>query len=195
MKKGITKKSTKAFVLTLACVLICFFGIYLSTFAQENGQNGQAAPKKDINCAIEMKPFLKEKSAGFREYLTQHFQNKSTNSSLLNLALERFKEYKADLRKELNKYYPQAGLPQQTETVESLECYRQMKKEITIMRNLLEKFYLETSNIKTTSIHMNKLKSINKKLDELYRNTGSMHGKWEALKDKIPCFVSSCLSG
>lgn len=197
MNKLLSKKSVKAICFAATAIVICFFSLYFATFAQQNGQNGQTqeTETKDINCVTDMKPYIQEKSKEFREYLTQHFQNKSTNSSLLNIALERFKEYKADLNKKLQTYYPQAGLPQYSETLESLACYQQMNKEIYMMRNLLEKFYLETSSVKTTSTHMSKLKNINEKLDELNRNVSQMYGKWEALKDKFPCYVTNCLSG
>lgn len=192
--KILTKKFTPATYLAMVCVMFVFFSIYFGAMAQENNQN-QEGETKDIICVIEMKPFLKEKSEEFAKYLTQHFQNKSVNSSLLYLALERFQEYKSDLNEEFRTYYPQAGLPQYSESADLLACHNQMNEEIKIMEALLEKFYLETSSVKTTSTHMSKLKNINEKLDQLNRGVTQLYGNWASLEKKIPCYVSSCISG
>lgn len=194
MKNITIQKSPMTVFYSFICIIAVFLGIYFVARAQENEQN-QENDSKDIRCVIEMKPFLKEKSEDFMEYLTQHFQNKDMNSSLLYLALERFQEYKSDLNEKFRTYYPQAGLPQYSESADLLDCHDQMQSEITKMRSLLEKFYLETSNIKTTSAHMTKLKSINEKLDELSKRVTEMYGKWKTLEKKIPCFISSCITG
>jgi hypothetical protein len=156
--------------------------------AQDTGQD-----TVDSKCTLEMRPFINEKSKEFRTYLSSHLQNKSTNSSLLDLALKRFEVYKKDLFKKLETYYPQAGFSQYTEALDSLSCYKQMNQEIGLMEQLMKNYFQQTSNVKTATALMTKLQTINKKLDELARSIIQMLGKWESLKNRVPCFVKQCL--
>jgi hypothetical protein len=147
----------------------------------------------DKKCTIEMRPFIEQKSKEFREYLTEHFQNKSTNSSLLDLALKRFQVYKNELREKYSTYFPQTGFSLDTETGDVLTCINQMETEIAVMEQLLRKQVIQTGTIKSSSQLMTKLKNINKKLDVLNGRIVDMYGKWETFSDRFPCFIKQCL--
>lgn len=151
--------------------------------------------EKDVKCTLEMKPFIKTEGEKFRTYLQEHFKNKSKNSSLLDLALKRFDLYKQSLWKKAKGYYPQAGLSVFSESSDTLQCIQLINNEISLSEQVLRQYFLETSDIKTTSTLMTKLENINKKLDNLNRQIIQMLGKWETLKDRIPCFTGSCISG
>lgn len=150
---------------------------------------------KDIKCTTEMKPFIQTEGEKFRTYLQSHFKNKSKNSSLLDLALKRFDLHKKTLWNKVQNYYPQAGLPVLSESIDALQCIKQVRNEINLSEQILKQYFLETSDIKTTSTLMTKLEQINKKLDGLSRQVIQMLGKWETLKDRIPCFTGKCISG
>lgn len=177
--------------LTLLAIFITasvFFTSYLATSAQTNNTDGE-----DIKCSIEIKPFLKEKSKEFQDYLESTLSNKSKNSSLLDLVIERFQKYKKELWEKYDTYVPQVGFELYTETIDIQDCYQQVNQEIQIMEQHMRKYFLETSNIKTTSSLMSKLKQINAKLDVLNSRVTQMYGKWEALKDRLPCYTEQCL--
>ncbi len=148
---------------------------------------------KDTKCVEEMKPFMEEKTTEFREYLTQHFQSKKTNTSLLDLALKRFELYKKELRDKYKTYFAQTGKAIFSETHDNLSCKKKMDEEIKTMEMLLKSYYKQTSNIKTSTAYMTKLQQINKKLDTLVFNITQMLGKWNSLENRIPCFVKQCL--
>lgn len=148
---------------------------------------------KDTKCVEEMKPFMEEKTTEFREYLTQHFQSKKTNTSLLDLALKRFELYKKDLRDKYKTYFAETGKAIFSETHDNLSCKKKMDEEIQTMELLLKSYYKQTSNIKTSTAYMTKLQQINKKLDTLVFNITQMLGKWNSLENRIPCFVKQCL--
>jgi len=163
---------------------------FVSNFAPVYAQNDVAT---DTKCVEEMKPYMEEKSAEFRTYLNQHFQSKKTNTSLLDLALKRFELYKKDLRTKYESYFPEVGFKLYSETNDTLNCEKKMNDEIKTMEALLKTYYKQTSNIKTSTALMTKLQQINKKLEKLVLNVTQMLGKWNTLKDRIPCFVKKCL--
>jgi hypothetical protein len=177
-------------LVTICCVI--FTSTYFGTFAQGTNDNTEETKEK-ISCTFEMRPVIAEESQKFRDYMQSHLQNKSTNSSLLDLMLKRFQLYKNTLRDKYNTYGPQVGLSQYTETADLTECYKQMQTEIDLMEALMRKYFVETSNIKTSSALMTKIQNINAKLDKLSRNVNQMYGKWESLQERIPCFTDKCL--
>lgn len=148
---------------------------------------------EDKKCTVEMRPFIETKSKEFREYLTTHFQNKSSNSSLLNLALKRFQIYKTELRDKYATYAPQTGFSLDSETGDVLSCLKQMETEIALMEQLLRKQVIQTGTIKSSSQLMTKLKNINKKLDVLNGRIVDMYGKWETFSERFPCFIKQCI--
>ncbi|MFC1810702.1 hypothetical protein ACFLZH_04335 [Patescibacteria group bacterium] len=159
---------------------------------------GYAAPvyaqdETDTLCHQEMKPYIAQKSQEFRTYLTSHFQSKKTNSSLLELALKKFDVYKKDLVTKYATYNPQAGFTVLTETSQTIKCNKIVQDEIALMEKLLRSYFLQTSKVKTTSAMMEKLKAINKRMDELLKAVTMMYGKWKSLKGRIPCFVKNCI--
>lgn len=183
--------NNKKLLITLSCTIILLFSLGISTvFAQETEPD---ISTRDTRCVEEMKPFMQEKTAEFREYLTQHFQSKKTNTSLLDLALKRFELYKKDLRDKYKTYFAEAGKAIFTETHDNLTCKKKMDEEIQTMELLLKSYYKQTSNIKTSTAYMTKLQQINKKLDTLVFDITQMLGKWKSLKNRIPCFVKQCL--
>ncbi len=184
-KKSIIKFGTIA-------LLITALGLIFATSLQAADPTQS---EKDIKCTLEMKPLIKTEGEKFRSYLQAHFKNKNKNSSLLDLALKRFEIYKQTLWKKVQDYYPQAGLPVLSESTDALKCIQLVKNDINLSEQLLKQYFLETSDIKTTSTLMTKLEEINKKLDALNREVIEMLGKWETLKDRIPCFTSKCISG
>lgn len=171
--------------ISLLILLISFVLNFGPVYAQDS--------TADTKCVEEMKPYIKEKSAEFRTYLNQHFQSKKTNTSLLDLALKRFEVYKKDLRTKYQTYFPQEGFKLDSETTDTLSCSKIVNEEIQTMEILLKSYYKQTSNIKTSTAFMTKLQQMNKKLDVLVLEVTQMLGKWNSLKNRIPCFVKQCL--
>jgi hypothetical protein len=180
------------FGIILAAGAVTLINGFSATLAQELTQTPTQFTS-DVICEKEMKPIIDSKSKEFRDYLTQHFQNKSTNTSLLDLALKRFELYKKELREKFNSFYPQSGYELNTEVQDTLACYKQMQNEIQISEGLMKKYFTQTSNIKTSSAVMEKLKAINKKLDKLSTAVTQMYGKWETFKNNVTCIIENCI--
>ena len=105
-------------ILIIVSIVLLLVSTNLLALAETNDTTPTAA-----QCTTEMRSFIKQKSTEFRTYLEQHFKNKSTNSSLFQLALQRFNKYKMDLRKKLVEFSPRAGISLSTEA--SQNCIRE----------------------------------------------------------------------
>jgi len=190
------KKITYSILILLICSIVALSGIGLinttKTFAVENsaGQNSQT----DINCTLEMKPFLAQKTKEFIAYLKIHFQNKSTNSSLLEAALLKYKQYETEIYNKYYTYFPQSGLSIATEIEEQLQCKKVVDEEIRKVKELLKRYVIRTNQIKVTSALQTKLAEINKKLSDLDKQFTLMLGKYKTLSNRLPCYVKQCLN-
>ncbi len=151
------------------------------------------AADADNNCVANMKPFLEQKSAEMRTYMQEHFQSKKTNSSLLDLALKRFDVYKKDLYQKYNEYLPEDNFELFGTAAQKLKCSQMVTSEINLMEKQLRSYFEQTSNVKTTSAVMEKLKAINKKMDEMFKAVMQLYGKWLTLKGRVPCFIKNCV--
>jgi len=187
------KKINKISLLTTLIIVAMGMSIYMSTYPATSAQESQNKTGGGVTCITAMRPFLDKKNKEFQEYLTTNFQNKSTNTSLLDLALTRFELYKNDLMKEYMTYYNTAGLNLESEAMGSMSCYQQMQTDISINEALLKKYFTQTSNIKTTSALMQKLKKINKQLDKLATSVAQMYGKYETFNNNVPCIIENCI--
>lgn len=177
---------TKLKILVSLFILISLIGSHVpAVYAQD-----QTA---DEICVEKMKPFMESKSSELRTYFKEHFQNKTTNSSLLDLALKRFDKYKKNLNTEMIKYSPQAGLGLYSESLQNFACTKKVNDEIEMMEKLLRSYFEQTAQVKKTSALMNKLKEINKKMDAMLKAVMEMYGKWTSLKGRIPCFIKKCI--
>ncbi|MBN1494321.1 hypothetical protein JW911_01135 [Candidatus Peregrinibacteria bacterium] len=188
----ILKKYKSIIVIT---VLIAAVGIFIQLNSSAiHAQTGTGSDGNiDIKCMTDIKPYLDDKNKKFREYLNEHFQNKSTNTSLLDLALKRLELHKKDLRDKFASYYPQSGFELQSKVLDTLACYQMVEDEIRFSEELLKKYFTQTSTIKTSSAIMEKIQNINKKLDELNTSITQLYSKWENLKNIVPCLIEECL--
>lgn len=184
--KKINKISVIVTMASIAIIGVVNMSTHPATLAQESSGGG-------VNCITEMRPFLDQKTREFQEYLKTNFQNKSTNTSLLDLALKRFELYKNDLMQKYMSYYNISGFSLESEAMGSFACNQQMQTEIARNENLLKKYFTQTSNIKTSSALMQKLKAINKQLDKLATSVAQMYGKYETFNNNVPCIIEKCI--
>lgn len=169
-------------IISLLILILVFTLNFQAAFAQDY----------DSDCVSNMKPFIEEKSSEMRTYLQEHFKSKKTNSSLLDLALERFDVYKRDLYGKYDEYIPEPGFELFGTSAQSLKCSQLVREEIDLMEKQVRSFFEQSSNVKTTSALMEKLKEINKKMDEMLKSIMQMYAKWLNLKGRVPCFIKNC---
>jgi len=183
------KMSLIGIVLAILAGMSIFMSTFIATSAQVQGNSSVG----NLDCLKEMPAFLEQKNKELQEYLKTNFQNKSTNTSLLDLALTRFQLYKNDLMNKFMTYSGQAGLSLVSEAMGSMSCYQLIQTDISLNEELLKKYFTQTSTIKTSSALMEKLKTINSKLDKLATSVAQMYGKFETLNNNVPCIIENCI--
>lgn len=136
---------------------------------------------------------------GFLRFLDAHFQNKSSNSSLKNVAIARYGDLKLALNEPLQLLKPgvstefnadtySAELAAYQECVKIQDEYARLAKE-----QMIRKIKDSTAQKQTTAL-VEKYKAINEKLSDLNFKIAQMYSLFVTFQNKFPFYSGTCVS-
>ena len=135
----------------------------------------------------------------FLTFLDTHFSNKSSNSSLTNIAIVRFSDFKNALEANMSAMPPAAGeINDAGEYASQISAYKscQVITDAYIdlgKQRMITKIKNATAQKKTT-IMLEKYQAINKEMRDLNFKIAKMYGYFMAFKNKLPGFVEDCVT-
>ena len=151
------------------------------------------------NCKKTLVPLYDVETARFLKFLENSFQNKSSNSSLVNLAIVRYREYKQTLRKYFNKKSPSPtgiGLEDYDTQINAYyECNEILDTYLEIAKEQMISHIKATNYQKKTTVLLEKLHAINDQLRELNLSISKMFSFFATFKNKLPGFIDKCVQG
>lgn len=197
----ITIKIINAFLILLILGVIGF-EIRLLTRA-ENGDAaapGDAAPAaeapptpEDRTCEDHMKNFMAAKNMEFGQFLDEHFSSKKPTSELINAAVEKYKQYKAEISAETAKFSPKEGKDLATGGPKITLCQTAVRENFAIIRDLFRQRAKANASAKKSTRLLDKYKEINEKLDKLNFTIAQTYAYFAALSQKLPCYAKKCV--
>jgi hypothetical protein len=223
MKNPNTKTSLHLFhpmVITINLMLLLFmgtaFGIGNSSLAQDSGSapanstdtpitsvQGDSATVNTITpevCVFELTKFADPEFEKYRTFMEDNFKNKSRTSSLLELGIQRYDQFKADIRAKLETLVGQsisvAAASNATNAVQLpglFSCEAKAQEYLDDASKMLEMRAVTTSSIKKASIFVEKYKQINGKLRSLNLDIMKMVTNITAFEQKLPCYLKTCI--
>lgn len=170
-------------------------------------------------CKKTLEPAFTFETQQFLKFLEQNFQNKSSNSSLVNIAISRYAEYKLSMKEWLSYVAPgQKNLIEETrgavreyesarpifenygdETVIDAElaaysdCKKLMDEQLQSTKDMLITHIKKTTAQKKTAIMQEKYHAINEKLRELNIKIAKVYGYLMAFAKKLSSFTDPCV--
>lgn len=139
----------------------------------------------------------------YTQFMEDHFKNKSSTASLMLAAIRRYDQFKADITRKYDDLVAQqlgqaTNFPDKNITVMSqaesiIPCQTKAQQYIIDANKLLEMRAVTTSNIKQSSIFVEKYKQINTKLQALNIDFLKMTQNINAFDKKLPCYVKLCV--
>lgn len=146
-------------------------------------------------CQSALAPLYDLELKQFQEFLETTFQNKSSNSSLMNIAIARYQKFKDKLN----------GLFAQIGTTASDTDYVRAQNSYALCAEIKNEYYAQAkksmidhikkiTSIKTTTIMLEKYQAINSKLRDLNMAISQMYGYFMTFKNILPGFVKKCLT-
>ncbi len=145
-------------------------------------------------CEPVMKRIAADKLKDFRDFLEKNFQNKSSTSSLLPLALGKYREVRRELYNNYAEYYPNQGAVQSVVGLEPAGCLKIIEDTLADARILLRRHAVKTSGVKKSTALIEKYKAVNDMLGTLHQQFVLLKGYIDTFANKLPCYVKDqCL--
>ena len=155
-------------------------------------------PQEQVNavCQVEMQKFADVELGNFRSFITTNFQNKSNTSSLIDIAIGKYKETRTALYNKYFTFYPHQGALLLTEGIEPGACEKIVQDTLSLARRELKMRAMQTSAVKKATALIEKYQQINDMLGTLNRTFLNMKAYLNTFVTKLPCYVSkSCNKG
>ena len=135
----------------------------------------------------------------YKIFMEDNFKNKSTTSSLLNLGMQRYDQFKTsitDTYQDLVGQQIELAISQKSSVTDQgvglNRCNALALQYVDDASKLLKMRAITTSNIKKASIFVEKYKQINGKLRALNLDLMKMVVDISAFQQKLPCYLKSC---
>lgn len=151
-----------------------------------------------INCRERLVPIYDLETVEFLRFLEDNFQNKSSNSTLTNAAIARYRGYKKDLEFHFSKIEPlystDTDLKTYTQAFEAYSlCSTVTEAYLQIAREKMIAHIQATSNQKRTTAFIEKYQAINDRLRDTNLEVAQMYGYFLTFKNKLPGFTPQCI--
>lgn len=169
-------------------------------FKQIKAELTQRLSKQVLSqCRQALVPLFDIELKEFFEFLEANFQNKSSNSSLTNIAIARFRDYKRNLNNYFAELNPAYDAELGTESYKAasanyLTCSKIKDEYFDLAKKILIDHIKTTSAEKKTSVMLEKYQAINSRLRDLNMEISQLYGYFMAFKEKLPGFLQQCVS-
>jgi len=134
----------------------------------------------------------------FLNFLEATFQNKSNNSTLKNIAIARYREYKEEINRLFREASPESSsgsdvLIQAPALVSYIECQRLTAAYTDLAKEHLIRSVKNSTSQKKTTIMSEKYQAIGNRLRDLNLDMAEMYSHFETFRNKLPGFLTKCV--
>lgn len=182
--------------LLLASLAMLTFGVHMLTQAQAQPVPGQtAAPSPDdVKCIAEMQDFMRDKKIEFGTFINEHFRSEKPTSELIPVAVERFRQYREEVRERIAEFLP-ANRAEASAALAEGACQTIVDRDFLAVKSLLRQHILSNAYAKKSTRLIDKYKEINAKLQKLNFTIAQMYGYFASFSQKLPCYATKCVKG
>lgn len=163
-----------------------------------NGAN--PLEQRDLTeCAPILTQVYDAETLEFLAFLEDNFANKASTSSLSNIAIIRYTQYKTKIESEFARLSAPSSSGSGEENITFIEFASfQQCSEITDMylemaKDAMMRHIESTAAAKRTTIFLERYKGINSKLSDLNFQISMMYSNYMTFKNKLPGFIAKCI--
>lgn len=195
----------KKIVISLVLVLALGFQAFAANLLPEELQKLKEDLKQNIStsgfqgCQETLIPLYDLEILEFLKFLEVNFLNKSANSTLVNIAIARYSEFKNDLEESFLKLQPQAEDYTETQEYDAAyngynKCGQITKAYITLAKEMMVKYVKTNTTQKRTTMLLEKYQAISNRLRDMNNGLAQMYGFFLNFKNKLPGFLQKCIT-
>lgn len=146
-------------------------------------------------CKNTLVPLMDIELKEFLDFLDQTFQNKSSNSSLTNLAIAKYSEYKTNI----DNLFSRINVNDEVANIVAANnaygiCAGLVDEYYAAGKKILFDHIKQNTSVKTTAILLEKYQAINSKLRDLNMTISQMFGYFSTFKAVFPGFLKQCIT-
>ncbi len=201
MNPLINKMSKKIKILVFLLILIFNSSIVFAEQADDEYKKIKEELEENIatkpltECRKALAPAFDIELYQFLQFLETNFQNKSSNSSLTNTAIARYRDYKRNL----NRLFAQLSPKSDEETYETananfLLCSKLKNTYFDMAKKSLIDHVKKTGAQKQAIVLLEKYQAINTRLRDLNLEISQMYGYFMTFFNKLPGFLQNCIT-
>lgn len=202
--KYLFKTSLKKAIAGLILLVVLFSNSAFAAFPEDEiaalkEQLSDQIGESDIGvCRETLVPLYDLEMLSFLEFLEANFQNKSSNSSLADLAIARYGQFKRALREHFDQLDANFDLTDAPDKIEQLDSYEACsvltQSYLDLAKEQMIQHIKDTTASKKATVFSEKYRAINDRLKELHLEVAKMYGMLATFKQKLPGFVKQCLT-
>lgn len=152
------------------------------------------------DCQTKLTAFADPEFVKLTEFMEKNFSNKSNTTSLLDVAMKRYVQFKTDIRAQLQLALGgQISLANVSASSNAAQlpgvsaCEGLAQTYIDNAAKLVQMRAFTTSGIKKASIFVEKYRQLNTKLRELDLGIMKIVVNLSSFQEKLPCYVKTCV--
>lgn len=151
------------------------------------------------DCKETLVPLYDLEVLEFLKFLEVNFQNKSANSTLVNIAIARFSEFKNEIRDSFAKLQPKPTEYNDRRTYDLaftayFECGKITDSYVKLAKEMMIKHVKTNTTQKRTTMLLEKYQGISSKLRDMNSSLAQMNGFFLTFKNKLPGFLQKCVT-
>jgi len=186
--------------LVIATIAVLMFEINVLTSAQDAQPAAPAAAPapqvesadKTNRCVEHMQAFMATKRIELGDFMNTHFRSAKPTSELIAAAIEKFKQYRKEVRTEMANRGT-AKVTVSSAANEQAECEAAIQEEFNLIKAMISGHITQNAYAKKSTRLIDKYKVINGKLEKLNATVGQMYGYFGALSQQLPCYATNCV--
>jgi hypothetical protein len=151
-------------------------------------------------CLNDLTAYAEPEFENYKTFMEGHFKNKSNTSSLMETAIQRYDQFKLNIMQKYQQLIGgqlilaiNSGASNTLQGDKLKDCEQLALKYIDDASKLLQMRASATSNVKKTSIFVEKYKQINNKLGSLDMEIMKMVTNISSFEQKLPCYLKTCV--
>ncbi len=150
-------------------------------------------------CATDLAAYADPEFESYKTFMEDHFKNKSNTASLMDLAMQRYDQFKLNIMQKYQELVggqlllaTNSGAGNAVQADKLSKCESLALEYIDNASKMLQMRAISTSNIKKASIFLEKYKQINGKLRGMDQEVMKMVTNISSFEQKLPCYLKSC---
>ncbi|MCK9186493.1 hypothetical protein M0P48_03575 [Candidatus Gracilibacteria bacterium] len=148
-------------------------------------------------CRQRLTPLFDIETLGFLKFLETNFQNKSSDTTLLNTAIAQYMAFKNRMNLDFGMVTLNSNVLvnlQGTEYVNYVRCRELTDTYIALAKQKLMDYVRSNSVQKKVTMFSEKYKAIDNRLKDLNVELAQMYGYFATFKNKSPGFLNKCVT-